>query len=132
MLGKWLCELCQDSDKIWEEAGVGAEWVEDAGRKCSVSWWGGGGGGAGAKGRGERWGLIVGVIGFYDCGDCHSCSLRFVPCYGCTLAEMIEKTIRWMSLSQNTSRAQHAVTASSSSARLGITKYRVVDSPLHP
>lgn len=56
---------------------------------------GSGGRGAGAKGRrGRRWGLIVGAIGVYDRGDCHCCSLRFVPRYGCTLAETMKEDNR--------------------------------------
>lgn len=52
---------------------------------------GSGGRGAGEKKGGERWGLIVGAIGIHDCGYCHCCSLRFVPRYGCTLAETMKE-----------------------------------------
>ena len=31
MLGKWFRQLCDDRDKVLEEAGIGAKRMEDAG-----------------------------------------------------------------------------------------------------
>lgn len=37
MSSLWMRNLCKDGDKVFEEAGFGAEWLEDTSRKCIES-----------------------------------------------------------------------------------------------